>query len=231
MRNGIDYQRLYEYRFRDVDQASRQAVWQEIAAYLYQRMGAPTKVLDPAAGRCEFINAIPAAERWAVDTVDHNPFRHPDVKVVIADILDAELPAAYFDGIFVSNFLEHLPSQEGVGAVMAKLYASTEPGGTVAVLGPNFRYCASEYFDCADHTLPLTHVAIAEHLYAAGFEPTAVIPRFLPYSFRSRIPASPALARIFLRVPALWRVFGKQYLVLGVKGKPAPAAGEGGSSA
>ena len=225
MRNGIDYQRLYEYRFRDVDQASRQAVWQEIAAYLYHRMGAPTKVLDPAAGRCEFINAIPAAERWAVDTVDHNPFRHPDVKVVIADILDAELPPAYFDGIFVSNFLEHLPSQEGVGTVMAKLHASMEPGGTVAVLGPNFRYCASEYFDCADHTLALTHVAIAEHLYAAGFEVTAVIPRFLPYSFRSRIPASPALARIFLRVPALWRVFGKQYLVLGVKGKPDPREG------
>ena len=219
MRNGIDYQRLYEYRFRDVDQDSRQAVWQEIAAYLYQRMGAPKKVLDPAAGRCEFINAIRAAERWAVDTVDHNPFRHPDVKVIIADILDAELPADYFDGIFVSNFLEHLPSQEGVGAVMAKLHAAMEPGGTVAVLGPNFRYCAREYFDCADHTLALTHVAIAEHLYAAGFEVTAVIPRFLPYSFRSRIPASPALARIFLRVPALWRVLGKQYLVLGVKAK------------
>jgi hypothetical protein len=219
MRNGIDYQRLYEYRFRDVDQGARQAVWQEIAAYLYHRMGAPTKVLDPAAGRCEFINAIPAAERWAVDTVDHNPFRHPDVKVIIADILDAALPAAYFDGIFVSNFLEHLPSQEGVGTVMAKLHASMEPGGTVAVLGPNFRYCANEYFDCADHTLALTHVAIAEHLYAAGFEVTAVIPRFLPYSFRSRIPASSALARIFLRAPALWRIFGKQYLVLGVKGK------------
>jgi hypothetical protein len=219
MTMGIDYQRLYEYRFRNVDQVSRQAVWHEIAAYLYRRMGTPTKVLDPAAGRCEFINAVPAAERWAVDAVDHNEFRHADVKVIIDDILDAELPPAYFDGIFVSNFLEHLPSQDGVGAVLARLHASMEPGGTLAVLGPNFRYCASEYFDCADHTLALTHVAIVEHLYAAGFEVTGVIPRFLPYSFRSRIPPSPVLARIYLRTPALWRVLGKQYLVLGVKPK------------
>jgi Methyltransferase domain len=219
MRMGIDYQRLYEYRFRDVDQVSRQAVWREIAAYLYRRMGAPEKVLDPAAGRCEFINAIPAGERWAVDTVDHHEFRDSDVKVIIADILDAELPAAFFDGVFVSNFLEHLPSQDAIGAVLAKLHAAMEPGGTLAVLGPNFRYCASEYFDCADHTLALTHVAIVEHMYAAGFEVTAVTPRFLPYSFRSRLPSSPALARRYLRTPALWRVLGKQYLVLGVKGR------------
>lgn len=99
MTMGIDYQRLYEYRFRDVDQVSRQAVWHEIAADIYRRMGAPTKVLDPAAGRCEFINAVPAAERWAVDTVDHNKFRQSDIKVIIADILDADLPADYFDGV------------------------------------------------------------------------------------------------------------------------------------
>ena len=224
MTMGIDYQRLYEYRFRNVDQASRQAVWGEIAPYVYRRMRAPAKVLDPAAGRCEFINAIPAAERWAVDTVDYGEFRDSGVKAIIENILDAELPLAYFDGIFVSNFLEHLPTQDAVGAVLAKLRASMEPGGTLAVLGPNFRYCPRNYFDCADHTLALTHVAVAEHLYAAGFEVTAVIPRFLPYSFGGLLPPSPLLTRIYLRVPALWRVLGKQFLVLGVRpDEPATA--------
>jgi len=217
MTMGIDYQRLYEYRFRGIDQASRQAVWTEIAACLYRRMGEPAKVLDPAAGRCEFLNAIPAAERWAVDAVDHGEFRDPDVKAIIENIQDAELPPAYFDGIFVSNFLEHLPTQDAIGTVLAKLHAAMEPGGTLAVLGPNFRYCSDTYFDCADHTLALTHVAVAEHLYAAGFEVTAVVRRFLPYSFRSLLPSSPRLTRIYLRVPALWRVFGKQFLVFGVK--------------
>ena len=55
-------------------------------------------------------------------------------------------------------------------------------------MGPNFRYCSHEYFDCADHTLIFTHVAIEEHLYAAGFEPERIVPRFLPYSFRGRLP-------------------------------------------
>ena len=214
---GIDYQRLYAYRFRDVDQASRQAVWAEITAYVYLRMRTPAKVLDPAAGRCEFINAIPAAERWAVDTVDHGEFRDSGVKVIIDNILGAELPLAYFDGIFVSNFFEHLPTQDSIGGVLAKLRASMEPGGTLAVLGPNFRYCSGRYFDCADHTLALTHVTVVEHMHAAGFEVTVVIPRFLPYSFCGRLPPSPALTRIYLRLPALWRVLGKQFLVLGVR--------------
>jgi hypothetical protein len=144
------------------------------------------------------------------------------VKEIIDNILDAELPLAYFDGIFVSNFLEHLPNQDCIGAALAKLRASMEPGGTLAVLGPNFRYCSGRYFDYADHTLALTYVAVAEHMYACGFEVTAVIPCFLPYSFCGLLPPSPNLTRIYLRVPALWRVSGKQFLVLGVRSGTAP---------
>ena len=66
-------------------------------------------------------------------------------------------------------------------------------------MGPNFRYCSDEYFDCADHTLIFTHVAIEEHLYAAGFEPSRASPRYLPYSFRGRLPPSRALTRRYLR--------------------------------
>src|ERR1700744_4180686 len=130
MTMGIDYQRLYEYRFRDVDQVSRQAVWREIAAYIYGRMGAPTKVLDPAAGRCEFINAVPAAERWAVDAVDYEE-RSPAVQLVVSDIMDAELPREHFDGVFVSNFLEHLASQEAVAAFLEKMRDCCALGGRI----------------------------------------------------------------------------------------------------
>jgi hypothetical protein len=214
---GINYERLYEYRFRGIDQASRQAVWDEIAGYLYRRMGAPERVLDPGAGRCEFINAIPAAERWAVDMVDTDSFRDADVKAVIGSVLDVPLPAEHFDGVFVSNLLEHLPTQDAIGTVLGRLRTTMEPKGRIAVLGPNFRYCGGEYFDCADHTLALTHVAVAEHLYAAGFTVTEVIPRFLPYSFRGVLPPSPRLVRTYLQTPAMWRVLGKQLLVLATK--------------
>jgi len=52
----LNYQRLYEYRFRDVAQDSRRAVWEEVAPYVHERLGRPDRVLDPAAGRGEFIN-------------------------------------------------------------------------------------------------------------------------------------------------------------------------------
>lgn len=216
-RDGINYERLYEYRFRHVDQAGRQAVWREIARYVHDRMGAPRHVLDPAAGRGEFITAVPAEDRWGVDLVGHGVPESAGVKMIISDIMDADLPSDYFDGVFVSNFLEHLPDQNAVAAVLGKLYDAMEPGGRIAIVGPNFRYCARDYFDCADHTVVLSHIGVAEHLYAAGFEISAVSPRFLPFSFRGLLPPSPLLTRTYLRVPLLWRVLGKQFFVLGRK--------------
>lgn len=214
--DGLDYQRIYEYRHQGVAQAKRQSVWNEIGAHVYAAMGRPRRVLDPAAGRGEFINAIGGAdERWVVDAVDHgNEFLDAGVKVIVADIFDADLPDGYFDGIFVSNFLEHLESPEAIAAFLRKMLDVTAPGGRLAVLGPNFRYASREYFDCADHRLALTHVAVAEHLYASGWAVRSVAPRFIPYSFRSLLPASAALTRAYLKAPIAWRLLGKQFLVI-----------------
>jgi hypothetical protein len=111
-----------------------------------------------------------------------------------------------------------LTTQEAVATFLERMHAASAPGGRIAIMGPNFRYCAPEYFDMADHTLIFTHRAIAEHLYAAGFEPGRIIPRFLPYSFTGILPPSPALTRRYLRTPAAWRVLGKQFLVIGRRG-------------
>ena len=212
----MDYQRLYEYRFRNVDQAARAAVWREVACYIHEQLGRPQRVLDPAAGRGEFINAVPATERWAVDQVAYVEGTYePGVRTIVADVFDAELPAEHFDGVFVSNFLEHLPEQEAVASFLGRMHGAIAPGGRIAIMGPNFRYCAREYFDMADHTLIFTHRAIAEHLYAAGFDPVRVEPRFLPYSFTGRLPPSPALTRRYLRTPLAWKLVGKQFLVVG----------------
>jgi SAM-dependent methyltransferase len=214
---GLDYQRLYDYRFRDVDQVSRQAVWDEIGGFIWRRMGSPPRVLDPAGGRGEFLNAIPgAAERWLVDVVAY-PERavDPGVRVVIGNASDVELPEGYFDGIFVSNLLEHLSDPDAVAVFLARMRTRLRPSGVLAVMGPNFKYCSREYFDCADHILALSHVAVEEHLSAAGFAVTDVVARFIPYSFRSRLPASRRLTRWYLQTPALWRLQGRQFLILG----------------
>jgi SAM-dependent methyltransferase len=211
----MNYERLYEYRFRDIDQDSRTAVWGEIAPFISKVLGDPEVVLDPAAGRGEFINAVPARERWAVDMVAYPEGTHaPGTEVIVSDIFDAELPQHYFEGVWISNFLEHLLSQEQVATFLEKMHSCLKPGGKIAVMGPNFRYCSRDYFDCADHTLIFTHGAVAEHLYAAGFEPELVVPRFLPYSFRSKLPPSVAGTRRYLKTPLAWRLLGKQFLVV-----------------
>jgi SAM-dependent methyltransferase len=212
----VNFQRLYEYRFRDVDQEARAAVWQEIARFVHEQLGQPERVLDPAAGRGEFINAVPARERWAVDQVAYEEGTYDaGVRSLVSDIFAAELPAEHFDGVFVSNFLEHLLTQEAVASFLERMHAAMRPGGRIAIMGPNFRHCPKEYFDMADHTLIFTHRAIAEHLYAAGFEPERIEARFLPYSFTGRLPPSPALTRMYLRTPLAWRALGKQFLVIG----------------
>jgi len=212
----MDYERLYAYRFRDIDQRARLQVWEEIAPHVHALMGSPQTVLDPAAGRGEFICSIPAAERWAVDEVAYpEAEKAAGVKVVTASIMDADLPPGHFDGVFASNFLEHLHTQEAISAFLEKMRDAVKPGGRIAIMGPNYRYCAKEYWDCADHYIALTHVAVAEHLYAAGFEPERVIPRYLPYSFRGILPPSRRLTGLYLRVPLAWKVLGKQFLVIG----------------
>jgi Methyltransferase domain len=212
----LNYERLYSYRFRDIDQDARIGVWQEIGPHVHRLMGSPQRVLNPAAGRGEFIGAVPAKETWAVDEVSYPEASYgPDTTVIVAPIMDAELPAQHFDGVFVSNFLEHLPDPEAIAAFLERMHTVMQPDGRIAIMGPNYRYCSDEYWDCADHHVALTHVAVAEHLYAAGFEPERIIPRYLPYSFRGIFPPSRTLTRLYLKTPPAWRLLGKQFLVIG----------------
>ena len=58
----VNHQRLYENRFRGVDQKRREGVWSAVARMLHEALGRPACWLDPVAGRREFVNAVPAAE-------------------------------------------------------------------------------------------------------------------------------------------------------------------------
>jgi SAM-dependent methyltransferase len=222
----MNYQRLYEYRFRDIAQGRRDDVWVAVAPMLYERLKRPRRILDPAAGRCEFINAVPSAERWAVDAVAYEQgVAREGTRLIVSEIMHADLPRDYFEGVFVSNFLEHLLSQEAVAEFLEKMHECMTPGGRIAVMGPNFRYCSRDYFDFADHTVILTERGVEEHLYAAGLEIVSVYPRFLPYTFTGRLPSHPALVRAYLRLPLAWRILGKQFLVIAER--PADSAEPG----
>jgi SAM-dependent methyltransferase len=217
MSSFINFERMYEYRFKGVDQARRQAVWNEISVDIYRRMGRPSIILDPSAGRCEFLNALSDSERWSVDQVDNSSFRDPSIRALMSNIFEAELPSCFFDGVFASNFLEHLESPQQVARFLNLMRKAMVPGGRIAILGPNFRYCSREYFDCADHILALTDVSVAEQLYASGYAIDKIIPRYLPFSFRGILPPSRRLTRLYLRSPLAWHLLGKQFLVVATK--------------
>lgn len=215
----MNYERIYKYRFSRVNQEKKKIIWKEISDYIFHILGAPERILDPAAGQCEFINALNAKEKWAVDMneVFIRQFANAEVKVIIGNALQVDLPENYFDAVFISNFLEHLHSQEEVAALLMRMYKCIRPGGYIVVMGPNFKYTYRSYFDFADHTVILSELGLAEHIFGAGFNIHRIYPKFLPLSFRGRLPVNKYLTRLYLYMPLAWRFFGKQFLVIGRK--------------
>lgn len=215
--NHFNYERLYSYRFRDISEKSRADVWRVISKYLYVELNKPKCMLDVACGRGEFINSVPSEEKWGIDLVDSLSLfsEDSDVKFVLGDVFSADLPLEYFDAILISNFLEHIESQQQIAQLLNQAFRLLKTGGRIAIMGPNFRYCYKNYFDCADHTIPLSHISVAEHVYSAGFTIRSVYKKFLPYSFRtSFLPQTPFLVSLYLRIPLMWSILGKQMLVI-----------------
>jgi SAM-dependent methyltransferase len=211
--------RIYRNRFPQEILARRSAVWRVLCqSWLARYIPRGARILEVAAGYCEFINNIPADERVAVDL---NPetrlYAAPDVVVheIAAERLGEVIPPAHFDAAFMSNFLEHCRTREQVLAVLRAVATVLKPGGRVLILGPNFRYCTRDYYDYFDHHLPLTEKSVAEALRLAGFGVELAQPRTLPYTFRSRLPSWPWLVWLYLRLPWLWRFFGAQFFLVG----------------
>jgi SAM-dependent methyltransferase len=215
----MNYNRIYEYRFKDVDKNKKLITWHEISNFIYKELNKPEKIIDPAAGECEFINSVPCKEKWAVDLNGEfiSKYANSEVNIKIGDSLKMDLPSAYFDAVFISNFLEHLNSYEEINLLLKNMYNSLKEGGRIAIMGPNFKYCFKEYFDFADHKTILTHISLEEHLYSAGFSIRKIIPRFLPVSFRGRLPVNKLIVRIYFLLPLLWKIVGKQFLIVAEK--------------
>ncbi len=211
--------RLYDQRFGD-RQGYRNKVWQVLCARFFASyVPAQGRVLDLGAGWGEFINNITAAEKYAMDL---NPATGSRLCAGIRFIhQDCSLPwplaAESLDVVFTSNFLEHLPDKTSVQRALAEAYRCLKTDGLIISLGPNIRYVPGEYWDFWDHNIPLTDRSSRELLTLSGFTVERSIPRFLPYTMSTaRTPPLPLL-RLYLRMPLLWPLFGKQFLTIGRK--------------
>jgi SAM-dependent methyltransferase len=206
--------RLYEARLADPE-GFRPAMWKVLCEDFFQADVPPdATVVEMAAGHCEFINAIRAGRKVAAD-INPAVAQHaaPGVEVVVGNAAHLPLPPGSVDVVFMSNFLEHL-DRTGILDVLRECLRLLKPGGRLLILQPNQRFVGRDYWMFFDHITPVDDRALCEVLGAVGFEVTRCIPRFLPFTTRSRIPKHTMLVRAYLRVPILWRAMGAQAYVV-----------------
>ena len=210
-----------EYRLRfEAMAAYRDRVWQVLTRAFFQRdVPERATVLDLGAGWGEFIRNIRADTKLAMDL---NPDTAARVGAGVRflrqdcsarwDVEDDSL-----DLVFTSNFFEHLPHKDALRATLGQALRCLKPGGRLVCMGPNIRFLPDVYWDFWDHHLPLSDRSLAEGLSLAGFSVERVIPRFLPFSMSQGFAPPVAFVSLYLRLPFLWPVFGRQFLVVGRK--------------
>ncbi len=212
-----DLDAVYAHRFDDQESARKDRLWAILGPYLQRWIDAYAPLLDLACDRGYFIRHTRAAERWATDVRDVALYLPEDVRFVQAGglALRDALPLAYFGTVFISNYLEHLGSQDDVIEQLRVARDLLRPRGRVVVLGPNIRLVGGAYWDFIDHRVALTDRSVVEAGEMAGLRAVDVITRFLPYTTRSRLPSHSALVRAYLAFRPAWMLFGKQTLYVG----------------
>jgi len=212
-----ELQAIYERRFKTERARYRQQLWATLVDGFFGRMIAPdAAVLDLGCGYGEFINHVRGSARFAMDL---NPkatkFLDPAVKFLFQDCTQQwPLADRSLDVVFTSNFFEHLPDKLALKLTLVEAARCLKPGGQLIALGPNIKFVQGAYWDFWDHFLCLTELSLAEALENNGYVVRRAVPRFLPYTTVHQ-PAYPmALVRLYLKMPFVWPLFGRQFLIV-----------------
>ncbi len=209
-------QELYRGRFDDSERKQKEKLWKILCGYLQRYFPENGSVLDLGAGYCEFINNIRAVRKIAVDmNPDSAIFAAADVSVFQSTCDSMPfVESNSLDSVFLSNVLEHLANKPQVLDVMREVHRILKVGGRMVILMPNIRFAYREYWDFFDHHIALSEKSVLEAAVLVGFRSHTIIPAFLPYTTKSRFPQWDFLVRMYLSIPVLWKVFGKQALVV-----------------
>ena len=211
--------RVYANRFAPL-QEYRRRVWQVLVANFFQKLVPESAtVLDLGCGYGEFINAVKARTRFGMD-LNPSAARHIQSGVrFLQQDCSTRWPCANgeLDIVFSSNFFEHLPDKMTLGRTLDEAFRCLKPGGKLIAVGPNIRFTGGRYWDFWDHFLPLTDRSMTEILTLTGFAVERAEPRFLPYSMSQGFTPPVGLISLYIRLPFLWRILGKQFLVIARK--------------
>ena len=222
---GQELSVIYQRRF-NATAAYRNRVWRELTAAFFTTWVDPAAtVLDLGCGYGEFINHIAARRKLAMDLNPDAPqYLGREVEFLQQDCSTVwPLPDQTLDVIFSSNFFEHLPDKAHLKLTLQQAWRCLKPGGRLIAMGPNIKYLPGAYWDFIDHYLPLTEASLAEALENVGFIAEKIVPRFLPYTLVNAPQYPVVLVQLYVALPWLWWVRGRQFLVVARR----PAAGEG----
>jgi SAM-dependent methyltransferase len=214
-----ELQSLYAARFSGLEKY-RLGIWQILVSQFFSQWIRPEhSVLDLGCGYGEFSNTVPAAHKFAMDL---NPAArdrlNPDIQLFQQDCSQPwHLEDSTLDIVFTSNFFEHLPDKQLLRATLAEAFRCLKPGGRLIALGPNIKYLPRDYWDFADHNIALSERSLAEIMNVCGYRMEKIIPRFLPYTMSQGSHPPLWTLKLYLNVPLFWKIFGRQFLVIGRK--------------
>jgi SAM-dependent methyltransferase len=205
----------YRTRFAGRTEYRRQ-VWSVLCGFFSRWIPPDAVVLDLGAGHCEFINAVAAARKYAMDlNPDTLALAGPGVNVLQQDCSRSwGIPPGTLDAVFTSNFFEHLPDKAALERTIIEVGRALRPGGTIVAMGPNIKCVPGAYWDFFDHHIPLTERSLVEVMVANGFAIERVHARFLPYTMSQGRMYPAWMLRAYLAVPWAWPVLGRQFLVV-----------------
>ncbi|GEM_PF-362472 len=191
----------------------RDAIWKPVVRYLERYIPGESRILELGAGYCSFINEVHAGEKHALDSSDIiRQYAAESVRIHVCDCAQLRpVETAYFDVVFSSFLFEHL-TRDHLDRLMRELRRIIKPGGLIITLLPNYKYIYRHYFDDYTHVQVFSHLSFSDYLTAQGFDVTRVEGRFLPFSFKSRLPKSAFLTALYLRSP--WKPFAGNMLVI-----------------
>ena len=211
-----ELQREYALRFTD-QQQYRDDIWKLLTAEFFQAfIPEDAAVLDLGCGWGEFINHIRAGKKYGMDL-------NPESRARLApgiEFLEQDCSAPWqvaensLDCVFTSNFFEHLREKDDLRRTLLQVHRCLKPGGRIICMGPNIKFLPGAYWDFWDHYLALTELSLSEILNLLNFRVETCHDRFLPYTMAQGRRPPLGFVSVYLRVPLLWKVFGKQFLVI-----------------
>ena len=210
---------IYEKRFSGHENY-RNRVWKILIRDFFSKWIKHTDhILDLGCGYGEFINHVNCEVRYAMDL---NPKTKSLLdKEIIFHQQDCSNPWKIdqnsLDLVFTSNFFEHLPNKESLDLTMGEIKKALKPGGRLIAMGPNISVLNGKYWDFWDHHVALSDQSLYELLQIHDFTIDQSYSKFLPYNM-VRVKERPLfLVSLYLRIPFLWKLFGKQFLIIAKK--------------